>query len=107
MSRLVIPINILGLAERKICFNSVCSCNSLLLAVLLLIVARKGDSPRTLSTLRSAQEADSAAGCQSGSEAVLWLVCNVAKPLRIYVISHSAFPWCGSAKKVSGSSSSP
>lgn len=86
MSHSVIPITPPGLAERKICFNNVSSCNSLLLAVLLLIVGRRGDSHRTLSTLRSPQEAGSAAGCQSGSGAVLWLVCNVAKPVRTYVI---------------------
>ena len=38
-----------------------------------------------VSTLRSPQQADSAAGCQSGSGALLRLVCNVAKPLGKHV----------------------
>jgi len=72
MPHSVIPITPPGQADRKICFNSVSSCNSLPMAVLLL---EEVIPPEHLSTLRSPQEADSAAGCQSGSGAVLRLMC--------------------------------
>lgn len=68
--------------QRNWFYVCVSSYNCLPLKILLLVVAGGDNSQEYLSTLRSPQRADSAAGCQSASEPLLRLVCNVAKPLR-------------------------
>lgn len=72
------------------------------LKVLLLVVAGENNSQEHLSTLRSPQQADSAAGCQCALEPLLRQVCSVAKLFRV-----KRSVSCGSAKEVSGGSRNP
>lgn len=90
MSSSVIPVTLPGQAERKIFFKYTWVAITLYpWQVSYWLLLEEIIPQECLSTLRSPQQADSAAGCQSGSAALLRLACSVAKPLGMYVNLHS------------------